>query len=187
MKKSLLVGFSLMSALLLASCSSSTSQSSSKDASKISSLKSEVSSLKAQLSDSSNDDEESSESDDSDSQTTHTGKIGDTMEFETGEKVTVSKVADDASAPVQDMADGEHAVDVTLTVENTKSTLLDFNAQNFDLYDGQKEIAEFNAGSYSGNIPNSIAAGMKATMTIYFGAKNSGPYSVTFGDYTWAQ
>ncbi|KRL13026.1 DUF4352 domain-containing protein [Schleiferilactobacillus perolens] len=137
---------------------------------------------------SSSDSDDSGDDDDSSSaDTSHSGDVGGTMEFKSGEKVTVNKIADDPSAPVHDMAAGEHPVAVTVTVENTKSTPLSFNAQNFDLYDGQKEIGDFNAGSYSNNIPNSIAAGMKATMTIYFGAKNNGPYSVTFGDYTWVQ
>lgn len=138
--------------------------------------------------DSSSDDaDDSSSSSDSGSGDLYTGSVGDSMEFKSGEKVTVSKVVDDSGAPVQDMASGEHPVAVTVTVENTKSTPLDFNAQDFDLYDGQKEIGEFNAGTYGGNVPDSIAAGMKATMVLYFGAKNNGPYSITYGDYTWAQ
>jgi len=128
-------------------------------------------------------DESSSDSEDS----SHTGAMNEAMEFDSGEKVTVSKISDVDASTVYDLPAGEHAVAVTATVENTKSSPLDFNAQSFDLYDGEKVNGEFNAATYNGDIPNSIAAKMKATVTLYYTVKHPGPYSVAFGDYVWQQ
>lgn len=117
---------------------------------------------------------------------TYTGNFGDPAEFESGEIITVSKAVDSPNTLLSDMG-GEKPVAVSVTVENTNSSPLDFNAQEFDLYDGKDEVAQFSSESYDKDIPDYIAAGKKATMTLYFGATNSGPYSVTFGDFTWEQ
>nr|WP_256596024.1 DUF4352 domain-containing protein [Enterococcus casseliflavus] len=37
-------------------------------------------------------------------------------------------------------------------VENTSNEPIDFNAQTFDLYDGNSELATFDASTYSNNI-----------------------------------
>ena len=55
------------------------------------------------------------------------------------------------------------------------------------MYDNNSELADFDASTYQNNIPNDIAAGMKANITFYFSSKGSGPYVVTFGDGMWKQ
>lgn len=160
--------------------------SSNKETATVSSLKSEISSLKSSAQETDTDDEDASESSNSDSDS-RKGKLGETIEFTSGEKVTVSNVQDDPSAKVNDMAAGENPVVVTVTIENTKTTPLEFNAQRFSLYDGNDVAGDFNSGTYYADVPNDIAAGKKATVQIVFGAKAKGPYSVTYGDFTWEQ
>ncbi|XEO93393.1 DUF4352 domain-containing protein [Latilactobacillus sakei] len=149
-------------------------------------LKKEVKGYKALLnlsdSDSDNSDDESDNSSDSD--TKKTFSLGESIAFKSGEKVTVNSISD-SSVQLQDAEADQHAVAVNVTIENTGSSPLDFNAQEFDLYDSDNEIAEFNAITYENNIPNTIAAGKKATMDIIYGAKKTGKYSVTYGDATW--
>ncbi|MCH4009772.1 DUF4352 domain-containing protein [Companilactobacillus sp.] len=157
---------------------------------KISQTASSKPSTKSDDADDSSDsgDDSDYDSDDSDEDTSSdTGKtsFGESMEFQSGEKVTVESAEDDNSIELLDAKDGEHPVAVKVTVENTKSSPLDFNPNSFDLYDSQNEIAELNAETYDNNIPDSIAAGKQATMVFYYGAKGSGPYSVTFGNATW--
>lgn len=110
--------------------------------------------------------------------------LGESVKFKSGEKITVNSISD-SSVTLQDGEADEHAVAVNVTVENTGSSPIDFNAQEFDLYDSSDELAKFNAITYENNIPNSIAAGKKATMDIIYGAKKSGSYSATYGDATW--
>lgn len=152
----------------------------------VSSLKAEVSSLKSDSNDTDSE-EETDSSETSSSENSRKGKLGETIEFTSGEKVTVTNVADDPSAHVNDMPAGENPVVATVTVENTKSTPLDFNAQRFSLYDGNDVAGDFNSGTYYADVPNDIAAGKKATIQIVFGAKAKGPYSVSYGDFTWEQ
>lgn len=167
---------------------SSDNGSSTGESATISSLKREVSSLKTDSkgAGSEGEGEESSESSNS-GDNSRKGKLGETIEFTSGEKVTVSNVVDDPSAHVNDMPAGENPVVVTVTVENTKSTPLEFNAQRFSLYDGNDVAGDFNSGTYHADIPDDIAAGKKATIQITFGAKAKGPYSVSYGDFTWEQ
>ncbi|WP_251933749.1 DUF4352 domain-containing protein [Latilactobacillus sakei] len=133
---------------------------------------------------SSNSSDEDSNDDNSDSSNSETFKLGESIEFKSGEKVTVNSISD-SSVALQEASADEHAVAVNVTVENTGSSPLDFNAQEFDLYDSDNEISDFNAITYENNIPNSIAAGKKATIDIIYGAKKSGKYAVTYGDATW--
>lgn len=135
----------------------------------------------------SSDNSDSSESDDSSDESSESSKsftLGESIDFKSGEKVTVNSISD-SSVTLQDGDADEHAVAVNVTVENTGNSPIDFNAQDFDLYDSSDELAEFNAITYENNIPNSIAAGKKATMDIIYGAKKSGSYSATYGDATW--
>ena len=62
--------------------------------------------------------------------------------------------------------DGEHPVEVKAIVENTTSSPISFNVQNFAMYDSNSELADFDASTYQNNIPNDIAAGMKANITF---------------------
>lgn len=135
----------------------------------------------------SNDDSESDYADDEDAdeESESVKSFGDTFEFKSGEEITVNSANSDNSIELMDSENGENPVAVNVTVKNTKESPLDFNAQEFDLYDNDGEIANFDAETYSNDVPDSIAAGKQATMTFYFGAKGSGPYSVTFGDATW--
>ncbi|MFT8361450.1 MAG: DUF4352 domain-containing protein [Liquorilactobacillus satsumensis] len=128
--------------------------------------------------------DDSSSSDD-DSSSTVDYVFGDPISFTEGSQIWVNYVKDVDISNLQDPISGEHAVEVNVTVENTKSSPLDFNAQDFDLYDSDSEMGDFDANSYSNNLPESIAAGKKATFSMYFGAKNAAPYSVTYGDGTW--
>ncbi|MCP8851525.1 DUF4352 domain-containing protein [Latilactobacillus sakei] len=149
-------------------------------------LKKEIKGYKALLnlsdynSDSSDDESDNSSSSD----TEKTFSVGESIEFKSGEKVTVNSISN-SGTQLQDADADQHAVAVNVTIENTGSSPLDFNAQEFDLYDSDDELAEFNAITYENNIPNSIATGKKATMDLIFGAKKTGTYSVTYGDATW--
>lgn len=112
-------------------------------------------------------------------------KYGEAADFTSHERVTVTEVKADDSVELMDANEGEHPVVVTAIVENTSDEPIDFNAQTFDLYDGNFELANFDASTYGNNIPNSIAGGKKATVIMYFSAKGNAPYSVTYGPATW--
>ena len=114
-----------------------------------------------------------------------TEKYGEPADFTTNERITVTEVKADDSVSLNDPKDGEHPVVVTAIVENTSNEPIDFNAQTFDLYDGNSELATFDASTYSNNIPNSIAGGKKATVVMHFSSKGNAPYSVTYGPATW--
>lgn len=107
--------------------------------------------------------------------------------FQSGEKISITSIEENQNLELYEPKDGEHPVVVTATVENTSSSPLSFNVQTFDLYDGNSELCTFDASTYDNNIPNSIAAGKKATVIIHYSAKGNAPYSVTFGDATWSQ
>lgn len=113
--------------------------------------------------------------------------LNESLEFESGEIVTVQSIEDNPELQLHETTEGEHPVVVTAIIENAGSSPLRINSQNFSLYDNNSEIARFDASTYSNNIPNDIAAGMKATLVIHFSAKGNAPYSVTFGDAIWKQ
>jgi len=126
------------------------------------------------------------DSEDDDDIPSTTWNIGDTVEFKSGEKVTVTAIKDSTMGLI-DSHTGTKAVDAYVTVENTTNQPLDFNVQNFTIYDSNDENGEFDANTYEQDIPNSIAAGKKASIYVHFAVKTGGPYSVTFGDVTWEQ
>lgn len=76
---------------------------------------------------------------------------------------------------------------MTVTIENSTNSPISINPQYFSLYDTDSQIASFDSSSYSNDIPNSIAAGMKATFDINFSSKGDGPYTVSFGDALWIE
>ena len=129
--------------------------------------------LKSLYSDESGSDSNSEGTSSSDKSDTTNFNLGESIDFKSGEKVTVNSISD-SNVQLQEASSDQHAVAVNLTIENTGSSPLDFNPQEFDLYDTDDERAEFNAITYDNNIPNSIAGGKKATMDIIFGAEKSG-------------
>lgn len=112
-------------------------------------------------------------------------KYGESADFSSNERVTVTEVKADDSISLHEPIDGAHPVVVTATIENISNEPIDFNVQTFDLYDGDSELANFDASTYSNNIPDSIAGGKKATVVIHFASKGNAPYSVTYGPATW--
>lgn len=112
-------------------------------------------------------------------------KLGESAEFSDGEKITVTEVRADDALTLNEKQDGEHPVVVTATIENVTTAPISFNCQVFDLYDGNDELARFDASTYSNNIPHEIAAGKKATVVMHFGSKQGAPYSVAYGEATW--
>lgn len=125
---------------------------------------------------------------DSGETTSKTFPLNKETEFTSGERIQITSIVDTPSLELSDdYTKGEHAVIVTAIVENTGASPLDFNPQNFDLYDSASQLASFDSSTYSNNIPNSIAAGMKATIVMHFATTGSSPYSLTFGDVIWKQ
>lgn len=130
---------------------------------------------------------ENSSTDDSASSTSGDVKINQSVDFTSGESITVTEVKADDSISLMAPQDGEHPVVVTAIVENKTSSPISFNAHTFDIYDGNNELGRLDANTYSNNIPNEIAGGKKATVVMYFGAKGNAPYSVTYGPATWSE
>lgn len=126
------------------------------------------------------------ESEEEQSATPTVFKIGESAEFSSGEKITVTEIKADDAVELHDKGEGEHPVVVTATVENTTSAPISYNTQVFDLYDGNDELARFDSSTYSNNIPHEIAGGKKATVVMHFGSKQGAPYSVTYGEATWS-
>lgn len=190
MKKYLVFGLLTLSSLVLVSCGNSNRDSSET----IDSLKKENTKLKAENSELSErvtnfesifSTASSSESDSSNA--TSDFKIGEPASFSSNEIVTVTEVKADDSISLNDPKDGEHPVVVTAIIENSSNNVIDFNAQTFALYDGNSELANFDASTYGNNIPHEIAGGKKATIVMHFSAKGNAPYSVTYGPATWNQ
>ena len=184
------VSFLLLSAALLAACSNTGTGSETQDSAlldEISRLKAENTELSERVANYESLIDSLSEEEQSEQTSTGSFSIGDSASFDSLETITVTEIKADDSIELMDKADGEHAVVVTATVENASDAPIDFNAQVFDLYDGNNELANFDASTYSNNIPNSIAAGKKATVVMHFSAKGNAPYSVTYGPATWSE
>lgn len=195
--KKIVLGLVFVS-LFLGACSSNENSASAKsNKTTESSLRKEVSDLKSEneelnkrvkvltnMFDSSSTEESSDESTES---VDGNVKIGDSVEFSSGENITITEVKADDSISLNDAEEGEHPVKVTAIVENKTSEPLYFNAQRFDLYDGNDELSRFDSSTYSNNMPNQIAGGKKATVIIHFGSKGNAPYSATYGDATWSE
>lgn len=132
---------------------------------------------------------DSSDAEDSntDSTDSHQMNLNEAGSFQSGEKITVISIEDNTSLQLNENNVDEHPVVVTTEVENTGTSPIDFNAQSFDLYDADSQMGRFDSSTYGNNVPNSVAAGKKATVVIHFAAKGTGPYSVSFGDATWEQ
>lgn len=113
--------------------------------------------------------------------------LGKAVTFQSGESVTVEDIKQNKELELNDKKEGEIPVVVTVMIENTTSSPLSVNAQYFSLYDTDSQIANFDSSSYRNDIPNSIAAGMKATFDIYYSSKGDGPYTVSFGDALWIE
>lgn len=199
MKKVLLFGSLCIGIFVLSACGDSSSSNNATFSSmekEISELKTENSELKETnknyesilgiLGEGSEEDENTDSS--STSSSSKEFSLNESLSFKSGERITVTAIEEKPDLQLL----GEYSgtvipIQVTATVENTGSSPLSFNAQYFDVYDGNENLAEFGASTYGNNIPNSIAAGKNATIVVNFGATNSGPYSVTFGDATWKQ
>lgn len=115
----------------------------------------------------------------------HTFALGEPVEFESGEEITVNSITD--GGVLYEGAPDEYPVTANVTIKNTGNNPIDFNAQNFDIYDNDGSIGSFNSNTYEADIPDSIAAGKQAKINIIFGVKAKGSYSITFGDVTWEQ
>lgn len=188
-----------LSLALLGGCSSGGSdETNSSLETQVSELKTENSDLKKKVSayesvlgidgDESGEAEESSDDEGgSSSSAANELSLNEEGSFQSGEKISITSIEENPNLELYEPKDGEHPVVVTATVENTSSSPLSFNSQTFDLYDGNSELCTFDASTYDNNIPNSIAAGKKATVIIHYSAKGNGPYSVTFGNATWSQ
>lgn len=204
MKKIFTLGLSLLSLVLLTACGNSENsleKDQSEDASGKTNLQQTVDSLTEENSKLKSENTElservetfeklfegfpSSEEVSSDNDSTSYFKIGESASFTSSEKITVTEVRADDSITLSNPKEGEHPVIVTAVVENVSNEPIDFNAQTFDLYDGNSELANFDASTYSNNIPHSIAGGKKATIVMHFSSKGNAPYSITYGPATW--
>lgn len=131
MKKSILVGFSLMSALLLVSCSSTTSQSSSKDASKVSSLKKDIASLKLELKEEKSNSKESQDSS-STKQETKTFGLNEEAIAALNDKKYFGLKLTSATKTFDDHGQSLVNSDVqSLSISNEKSVQFTFNYINY--------------------------------------------------------
>lgn len=187
MKKVVKFGLLVFSVGILGACSSNNESSETVSSLKkeVSRLESENSDLQSRVSAYESYSEETTEESEESSTETREFNLGESATFTTGEKVTVTEVKSDDSVEMYDLKEGEHGVVVTAVVENTTTSPFSFNAQTFDLYDGNNEIGDFNASTYNNNIPSDIAAGKKATIIINFATKGNAPYYVTYGPATW--
>ncbi|HFD1755373.1 DUF4352 domain-containing protein [Enterococcus durans] len=186
----------LFSCFMLGACSTNKDSTSTKaDTATESSLRKEVSDLKKENNElnkrvevlTNMSDNSSTENSSNDESTNGNVKIGQSVGFTSGELITVTEVKADDTIGLMDIKDGEHPVVVTAIVENKTNSPIDFNSQTFDLYDGNDELARFDASTYSNNVPHEIANGKKATVVMHFGAKGNAPYSVTYGPATWSE
>lgn len=112
--------------------------------------------------------------------------IGSTVKLNNGSSVTVNSIKD-TSATLEKPKTGYHAVEASVTIENTSSSSIDINSQEFSLYDGNNEAGIFDANTYSEDIPNDLASGKNATIKILFSAKANTPYSLSYEDVTWSE
>lgn len=133
--------------------------------------------------------ENSSESSSSDSNSTSETRfpLGKALKFQSGEEVTVENIKQNKELQLNDAKSGEIPVVVTVMIENSTNSPISINPQYFSLYDTDSQIANFDSSSYGNDIPNSIAAGMKATFDINYSSKGDGPYTVSFGDALWIE
>lgn len=114
-------------------------------------------------------------------------KFGDSGKFSDGSKATVDKVYDASDVELNDVKPGYKKIAIDVTLENTKDSPLRVNFQSFNVYDSKSEIGDFNSRTYYNNIPQSLAAGMKASVTLYYTVKNEGPYTISYGDSLWKE
>lgn len=114
-------------------------------------------------------------------------KLGDSGKFSDGSKATVDKVYDASDVEMNDVKSGYKKIAIDVTLENTKDSPLRVNFQSFNVYDSKSEIGDFNLKTYYNNIPQSLAAGMKASVTLYYTVKNEGPYTISYGDSLWKE
>lgn len=114
-------------------------------------------------------------------------KFGDSGKFSDGSKATVDKVYDASDVELNDVKPGYKKIAIDVTLENTKDSPLRVNFQSFNVYDSKSEIGDFNSRTYYNNIPQTLAAGMKASVTLYYTVKNEGPYTISYGDSLWKE
>ena len=113
-------------------------------------------------------------------------EIGDEAEFKNHLKVKVNSID---SAPNWELNgnEGKKPYKVSVSITNDGSSSQDFNIHDFSFYDGQNNVANIDASSYSNDIPNQINASQSFNVDIYIGSNNDGPFTVTYGDATWKQ
>lgn len=130
---------------------------------------------------------ENEETEESTSSNDSSYSLGEAVEFNDNSKITVNTINEAPAIDMYDVPDGYTKVVLDVTIENIGTTPLDVNSQRFSVYDSNLEIGEFNASTYSNNIPNEIAAGMKANLVIHFTTKSKGPFSISYADAVWKQ
>lgn len=114
-------------------------------------------------------------------------KLGDSGKFSDGSKATVNKIYDASDVEMLDVKSSYKQIAIDVVLENTTDNPLRVNFQSFNVYDSKSEIGIFNAKTYHNNIPQTLAAGMKASVTLYYTVKNDGPYTVSYGDGLWKE
>ena len=117
----------------------------------------------------------------------NTLKFGASGNFSDGSKATVNKIYDASDVEMLDVKSGYKQIAIDVVLENTTDNPLMVNFQSFNVYDSKSEIGDFNAKTYQNNIPQTLAAGMKASVTLYYTVKNDGPYTVSYGDGLWKE
>ena len=125
----------------------------------------------------------SSESDSSDPDEE---SIGSTVEVNDGSSITVNSITD-TSDSLDAPKTGYHAVEASITIENTSSSPIDINKQKFSLYDENDEAGIFDDNTYLKDNAETLAAGKKATIKILFSSKGKTPYSLAYGSITWSE
>lgn len=110
-------------------------------------------------------------------------KVGESVKFKNGLTITVNSVTEDTSRELNE--ESGTPVVVNFTMKNDGSDQFDFSPYDFNVLDGQNNVANIDSTSYRTNYPDYLNSGQTLTADIIFAAKNSGPYQVTVGDVTW--
>jgi len=112
-------------------------------------------------------------------------KIGESVSLLKDNSVTVTQVKEEKDFGLEGKTQNNKQIQVNVTIKNNDKNTLTFNPQDFELYNSDNKIGQFDNNTFINKIQQSIKPNETVNMKLYYTITGNAPYIVTYHNVTW--
>lgn len=112
-------------------------------------------------------------------------KIGESVSLLKDNSVTVTQVKEEKDFGLEGKTQNNKQIQVNVTIKNNDKNTLTFNPQDFELYNSDNKIGQFDNNTFINKIQQSIKPNETVNMKLYYTITGNAPYIVAYHNVTW--